>query len=633
MDEEKINPSSPDGGLAHGSPPRSPAFDLPVEAPRESSTVDEGVFVPSSNGGGESVSSALNADAFMSNSSELDIPIYEKMEGVSLSGNCEDLLPDPPVPVAAGEVTRQHPLSEDDDMDSGSEGGETRSDDSESDESSSEDSDSSTSTGSSEDEKEADAGSHGVGGVGIEEGPIGSDNEEEVLSCPVKSKNELEVLPPVPPVEVSLEPHHQTIPVGLISSVFGNRVIVEGSVDHNPLNEGSILWITETRIPLGIIDEIFGPVKNPYYVVRYNSEKDVPVGIIEGTAVSFVMEFAAYVLDKDISKRGYDASGENDEEVFNEMEFSDDEKETEYKRSLRQTKRGTDDFKFGNREKGAQKKKTRDKGRGANKSNIPTFSHGPETVEQSGPGTRGHNKPSRLCNSGSVKSLSSRHLASGSGVAQAASLAVNALSNPATPSYQLSQHQHASPGHAMPFLQQTNPSMAFRMPIPLQQQQQTFWPPSVPMQELQNVMLAHGMQQQIAAMTGLQMNLFLNQQLENQARLHQHQNNILMPSHPQLFQMLSTPNLPQIGINSSCALVPPTLVGQVGIGQAPLMPVPAVQGVSPMLGNHQSHGQPFLAASRQSAITDPMQFNPGSSSGSGRMPRRKGGGNSFKRGT
>lgn len=414
--------------------------------------------------------------------------------------------------------------------------------------------------------------------------------------------------------------------------VLGNRVIVEGSVNHNPLNEGSILWITETRIPLGIVDEIFGPVKNPYYVVRYNSEKDVPVGISEGTAVSFVMEFAAYVLDKDISKRGYDASGENDEEVFNEMEFSDDEKETEYKRSLRQTKRGTDDFKFGNREKGTQKKKTKDKCTGANESKIPTFSDGPETVERSGPGAHGRNKPSRLCNSGPVKSLSSRHLASGSGVAQAASLAVNAVSNLATPSYQLSQHQNAAPGHAMPFLQQTNPSMALRMPIPLQQQQQTFWPPSVPMQELQNVILAHGMQQQIAAMTGLQMNLFLNQQLENQALLHQQQNNILMPSHPQFFQMLSTQNLPQIGINSSAALVSPALMGQIGIGQAPLMPMPAVRGVSPMLGNHQNHGQPFLAAARQSAITDSMQFNPGSLSGSGKMPRRKGGGNSFKRG-
>jgi hypothetical protein len=37
---------------------------------------------------------------------------------------------------------------------------------------------------------------------------------------------------------------------------MGERVIVEGSVQHNPLNEGSILWVTESRTSLGIVDEI-----------------------------------------------------------------------------------------------------------------------------------------------------------------------------------------------------------------------------------------------------------------------------------------------------------------------------------------------------------------------------------------
>jgi H/ACA ribonucleoprotein complex non-core subunit NAF1 len=74
---------------------------------------------------------------------------------------------------------------------------------------------------------------------------------------------------------------------------MGERVIVEGSVQHNPLNEGSILWITESRMPLGIVDELFGPVKNPYYLVRYNSEEEVLAGIGAGTNVSFVAEFTS----------------------------------------------------------------------------------------------------------------------------------------------------------------------------------------------------------------------------------------------------------------------------------------------------------------------------------------------------
>ena len=109
---------------------------------------------------------------------------------------------------------------------------------------------------------------------------------------------------------------------------------------HDPLNEGSVLWITERQTPLGLIDEIFGQVKNPYYVVRYNSEKEVPEGIREGTLISFVVEFVNHVLNnKDLYKKGCDASGQYDEEVSDE-EFSDDEKEAEYKRLQKQNKRG-----------------------------------------------------------------------------------------------------------------------------------------------------------------------------------------------------------------------------------------------------------------------------------------------------
>lgn len=167
---------------------------------------------------------------------------------------------------------------------------------------------------------------------------------------PIKSKNELENLPPVPPVEVALEPHHQMLPVGVVMSTLGAQVIVEGVEKHDPLNEGSILWVTESRKPLGLVDEIFGPVKNPYYVVRYNSENEVPVGIHAGTLISFVPEFADYVLkNKDVYKKGYDASGANDEELSDEIEFSDDEKEAEYRRMQRMTKRDENDENPGKR--------------------------------------------------------------------------------------------------------------------------------------------------------------------------------------------------------------------------------------------------------------------------------------------
>ncbi|XP_038996658.1 H/ACA ribonucleoprotein complex non-core subunit NAF1-like [Hibiscus syriacus] len=186
------------------------------------------------------------------------------------------------------------------------------------------------------------------------------DEDAGASKGPIRSKNETEVLPPVPPLDVELQPHHQMLPVGVILSMVGTKVIVEGRDRHNPLNEGSILWISMNRSPLGFVDEIFGPVKNPYYIVRYNSESDVPAGIHEGISISFVPEFANHVLnDKNLHKKGYDASGENDEELSDDPEFSDDEKEAEYKRMQKRTKRGMNNQRVGNQK--SNKKKVRSK--------------------------------------------------------------------------------------------------------------------------------------------------------------------------------------------------------------------------------------------------------------------------------
>ncbi|XP_057955118.1 uncharacterized protein LOC131149069 [Malania oleifera] len=192
-----------------------------------------------------------------------------------------------------------------------------------------------------------------------------------IMRGPLMYKNELKVLPPVPPVKVTLQPHHQTLPVGVVLSIIGAQVIVEGVEKHNPLNEGSILWITETRSPLGLVDEIFGPVKHPYYVVRYNSENKVPCGIHEGTSISFVSEFVNHVLhDSNLYKKGYDASGENDEEV-SDLEFSDDEKEAEYRRALKMTKRDLNDKKLGKQNKNRKKVKNRGGAREQSQSLVP----------------------------------------------------------------------------------------------------------------------------------------------------------------------------------------------------------------------------------------------------------------------
>ncbi|KAK2433405.1 H/ACA ribonucleoprotein complex non-core subunit NAF1 [Trifolium repens] len=201
-------------------------------------------------------------------------------------------------------------------------------------------------------------------------------DEEDVVVGPIRSKNEIQNLPPVPPVDVTLEPHHKMVPIGVVMSTLGAQVIVEGVEKHEPLNEGSILWLTESRKPLGLVDEIFGPVKNPYYIVRYNSESEVPAGIQGGTTlVSCVPEFADRVLNnKDLYRKGYDASGANDEELSDEVEFSDDEKEAEYRKMQKMTKRGVNDQNPGKRKNNKKKFSPRD-------NRLPTIPNAPAAAQ------------------------------------------------------------------------------------------------------------------------------------------------------------------------------------------------------------------------------------------------------------
>ncbi|KAH0916865.1 LOW QUALITY PROTEIN: hypothetical protein HID58_031311, partial [Brassica napus] len=181
-----------------------------------------------------------------------------------------------------------------------------------------------------------------------------SNDEDEDLGWqtnePIRTKNELKELPPVPPVDATLEPHHVMLPLGVVLSVMSTQVTVGGMEEHSPLAEGSILWITERRTPLGLVDEIFGQVECPLYSVRFNSENEVPEGVSEGTPVSYVADYAQHILNiKKLQKKGYDASGDNDEEISEQLEFSDDEKEAQYRKTQKMEKRGMmNDQKDGN---------------------------------------------------------------------------------------------------------------------------------------------------------------------------------------------------------------------------------------------------------------------------------------------
>ncbi|KAG1347150.1 H/ACA ribonucleoprotein complex non-core subunit NAF1 [Cocos nucifera] len=366
------------------------------------------------------------------------------------------------------------------------------------------DSSSSSSSSSEEEEEEEDDGddnddnskdrSKGKGiaqAEEVEEGEIvaSDEDEEEDIRGPIRTKHEVEIL--------------------------ANRVIVNGSVKHNPLNEGSILWITETRSPLGPVDEIFGPVKNPYYVVRYNSGQELPVGISVGTAVSFVMEFANCILNaKQLHKKGYDASGEHDEELMDEVEFSDDEKEGEYKRSLQQAKRDCNVRPHGNQEFVSDTKRTNYKNATVQEDMPAPAPHASVAMSQLLPGVPGSLQTTPGASNLGQSNVSSFQAGNPSMSAPAViPSAVQADSGFSDLSRQsLQQQPNAVSAFGFPPHQQ--PNAASTHGFPLQQQPNAIWTHGFPPQQQPNAIWADGFpsQQQPNASLG---NAFPPQQQPN----------------------------------------------------------------------------------------------------------------------
>ena len=435
--------------------------------------------------------------------------------------------------------------------------------------------------------------------------------------------------------------------------ILGSRIVVEGSEKHNPLNEGSILWITETRSPLGRIDEIFGPVKSPYCIVRYNSDMEVPPGISIGVGVSFVVDFANHILnEKSLYRKGYDASGADDEEVMDEVEFSDDEKEAEYKRSLKQNKR---DANHGNQESGFGKKKNNFKGVGFDRSKQMQPPHSLPIAAMDQPLPR---QPGQVHASPVAVNSGCNNCNHANGAANAGGITSSPMMVPAFPS-QLQAFQmgisSALGNTSQPFSNvSTQGSPPQPQPIGIQGggfatqlcpvgKQGGFLPQAMPM----GAQGGFPSQPQIMAMQGgPPMNWLPAQQFGYQTCNLQHQNQVfnnfasgITPYQQQQQLIPNVGGLPcnfpcfagstNLSLGPSAALV--GLMGHGGFGQVPF----GYGNVNPQgslpLSNEQRHDQAPPAVNQGEMRPPSMQFNRGRSSSGGRRPYQRGGHRSFGR--
>jgi H/ACA ribonucleoprotein complex non-core subunit NAF1 len=225
-------------------------------------------------------------------------------------------------------------------------------------------SESDSSDSSSEDDSE-DEGGYQL--LGLEEtarllmaesgdGDGGAKGGKGVGGGQVRTKNEVPD-EPLPKPDVIITEEMSIEPLGLVEFVVERTVVVKSQTpgEIQALDTGSVLCRGD-RTVIGVLADTIGNVRSPLYTVGFSTEEEIKdLELQVGTEIFYSVDHAKYVFTQELKQvKGTDASNLHDEEVAaDEMEFSDDEKEAEYKRQLKAKKRGNKAGR-GGREQGTQ---------------------------------------------------------------------------------------------------------------------------------------------------------------------------------------------------------------------------------------------------------------------------------------
>ncbi|KAI1209583.1 NAF1-domain-containing protein [Annulohypoxylon truncatum] len=176
----------------------------------------------------------------------------------------------------------------------------------------------------------------------------GSDDEGEGKTkglgsgAQIRTKNELpeEV---VPKPDVTITPEMTVTELGVVEHIVENTVVIKANTtgEYQVVDTGSVLC-TEDRTVIAAVADLIGNVRQPRYTARFTNEEEIKgFGLELGTKVFYPPSHATYVFTQALRvQKGTDASNWHDEEAGDdEMEFSDDEKEAEYKRQQKAKKK------------------------------------------------------------------------------------------------------------------------------------------------------------------------------------------------------------------------------------------------------------------------------------------------------
>lgn len=171
---------------------------------------------------------------------------------------------------------------------------------------------------------------------------LGSDDEGEGKGKSgghIKTANEVvEEAPPVPGITIT--PEMNVVFLGQVQTIVENTALIEANVsgEYQVLEGGSLLC-SEDRKVVGVVCETLGRVEHPLYTVRYATAAAAEEhGMTKGKNIYYVEQHSSFVFTQPLKgMKGSDASNFHDEEIAeDEVEFSDDEAEAEYKKKLKQ---------------------------------------------------------------------------------------------------------------------------------------------------------------------------------------------------------------------------------------------------------------------------------------------------------
>ncbi|KAL1978215.1 hypothetical protein VTN31DRAFT_1074 [Thermomyces dupontii] len=159
---------------------------------------------------------------------------------------------------------------------------------------------------------------------------------------PLKTANELEEeAPPIPDIEVT--PDMSIVLLGRIENIIDDIVLIKANVsgEYQVLESNSVLCLEDRKV-IGVVYETLGRVEEPLYTIRYQSKDKInEFGLAKGMPIFYVEKHSTFVFTQPLKgMKGSDASNIHDEEVGeDEIEFSDDEAEAEFKRRMKQKKK------------------------------------------------------------------------------------------------------------------------------------------------------------------------------------------------------------------------------------------------------------------------------------------------------